>query len=427
MKVKSKLLMSFGVLMFVIILLMMAGFYYISQSELAGESALFMFRVAIVVGIVMLALVAVISLRLGLGIEMHFSQMEEEIFSLTETCRKLQLQTTGLAESLIKGEAEKPLDTEKLQAYREISININQLLSQAHKNRLELYAARDNLARLISDIASLSGRVSDGDLTKAIDYNNYDANWKAVITSVNSLLESTKAPVTEAVSVLEAAEGGNFQRRAQGGYKGTFASLTQLINVGLDKLKHQEEELGTLQELNRAMHNINAMGSQADDRLSDLIYSMESLKAISANVSKILQSVDPSVLKGAQAKTRLLPPRRSQPMSSFGRSSMSPHEAEGYLQSALRKIAEHGNLADQVLADMQLAMQRLDPGAAVKPAPPTRALALKNNTNAVGSAVGSPSPSVTRHVPLVPARTSTAPNDPPSGSSVYDRKDFGKY
>jgi methyl-accepting chemotaxis protein len=108
---------------------------------------------------------------------------------------------------------------------------------------------------LRSEVESLSAAVLEGRLVERADPSRCSGNFRAMIESINKILDSIAQPIQEATQVVARVAGGDLTARVEGSYRGDHARLKDQINAmavdlhdNLDKFAKSAAKLATASE-----------------------------------------------------------------------------------------------------------------------------------------------------------------------------------
>ena len=141
---------------------------------------------------------------------------KDEFGELANTLRKLrdaQKEKVEAAKKIANGELERV----------EAASDADELANSFNK---EVEAIEDVLA----EADKLIEANKQGDLSVRGDVNKFSGGWRRIIEGVNSILDSTVAPINEASSVLNTMAQGDFTNHMEGDYKGDYLQIKENVN-----------------------------------------------------------------------------------------------------------------------------------------------------------------------------------------------------
>ncbi|MBU1099260.1 MAG: HAMP domain-containing protein [Bacteroidetes bacterium] len=130
---------------------------------------------------------------------------------------------------------------DKLKSAQLKKIDAAQKLAKGILEKVEPASEKDNLSHsfneeidiineLLTEAETLISASKDGDLSVRGNVDNFSGGWKRIIEGVNSMLDATNAPVSEAGQVLTSMAEGNFTVKMKGEYKGDYLNMKNNVN-----------------------------------------------------------------------------------------------------------------------------------------------------------------------------------------------------
>jgi methyl-accepting chemotaxis protein len=219
---------------------------------------------------ILMVIVAAALLLLAFGAQLVISAIREPINELA-----------NVAKHLSRGDVSQPVtfrSTDEIGQLADAFRDVNRFVSDAAgaadalsrgdlSHSLDVRSPDDRLAqavnrstetlqRLDQEIAALVDAGRNGDLSRRANANAFDGAYRELLAGVNSLLEETLAPVTEATAVLDKVAARDLRSRVTGVYRGDHARLTNALNTTLDELDT------TLRQVHVASGSVSAAASQ---------------------------------------------------------------------------------------------------------------------------------------------------------------------
>ncbi len=101
---------------------------------------------------------------------------------------------------------------------------------------------RETFKAIDSEIKNLT----NGDLSRYIDYTKFEGNWGVMIRGLNHLLNAMIEPIKESVLVLGKMSNGDFNEKIIGDYKGDFGLIKDSLNSMQDAISNYIKEISYL-------------------------------------------------------------------------------------------------------------------------------------------------------------------------------------
>jgi len=197
------------------------------------------------------------------------------------------------------------------------------------------------IKRIIAEINSVTAGVLNGDLKRRCS-DAVAVDFKPIAMGVNHLMESFSKPIEENIAVMRLVAGKDLTARMSRDYKGDFASLSESVNGSLKNLEEALEQIqGSVEQMDLAAsqvanssqnlsvgsstqasnleevtsatnevndkakgnadkaENINRISNQTkdkaltgNDKMKELVSSMEDINQSSEQISKIIRVID---------------------------------------------------------------------------------------------------------------------------------------
>lgn len=89
-------------------------------------------------------------------------------------------------------------------------------------------------------------QLTDGDLSKQINSQEFEGSWEHMIDGLNRLLEAIVTPLKESALVLGKMSEGDFNARILGEYKGDFGLIKHSLNATQDEISSYIAEISSI-------------------------------------------------------------------------------------------------------------------------------------------------------------------------------------
>ena len=108
----------------------------------------------------------------------------------------------------------------------------------------------DNVKHLVDETKAVSIAAEEGNARMRIDTEQFNGEFKNVVSGINKTLDLTSAPMIEAVSVLSQIAEGNLNAAMEGSYRGHFAAVRDALNKTTANLRSYISDIsGILSEI----------------------------------------------------------------------------------------------------------------------------------------------------------------------------------
>ncbi len=104
------------------------------------------------------------------------------------------------------------------------------------------------LERALGEISGLAEAARAGRLDQRADLTGFEGTYRDVIVSVNALVEVVRAPIDEAVHVMERMAQRDLRVEMSGNYQGEFARLKRAINTALGDMSSSIGQVSSASE-----------------------------------------------------------------------------------------------------------------------------------------------------------------------------------
>ncbi len=196
----------------------------------------------------------------------NFSKLNSTFLNLTDGI-------SNMTEEHSKGNNEAVIHVEGFQGvYRTVAANVNQMAEEYINETKEILAvvsefgagnfeaelrlfpgkkaeingAIEKLRSTFKAIHSEIRSLTDGDLSREIDYEEFEGHWGKMIRGLNKLLKAMIEPIKESVAVLSKMSRGDFNSKIQGDYKGDFGLIKDSLNATQDVFSGYIKEISHL-------------------------------------------------------------------------------------------------------------------------------------------------------------------------------------
>jgi len=154
---------------------------------------------------------------------------------------------------------------------------------------------------VLAESSSLLAAAQEGDLSRRGDADPFDGAFRELIVGFNTTLDTTLAPVNEAVTDLERLAGGDLTVRMTGDYRGDHARIKEAFN-------RTTGELATLvSNVVKRSNEVACAADEIDERNRDLARRIEeesaSLEETAAAVEEITATVEQNAEHSERANT----------------------------------------------------------------------------------------------------------------------------
>ncbi|MDR0958449.1 MAG: HAMP domain-containing protein, partial [Clostridiales bacterium] len=187
--------------------------------------------------------------------------LADSFTKFTSTITDITNEINILSDKHEEGDLEYFIDSEKYKgAYAEVAISANTSIKSYIDLTYDMLSAIEKLAEgdfsydmkqykgkrsninagmsslkqtfdsIATDIKTLVDSGRNGNLTTRIKSDTYLGVWKDIIHSLNKLMATIAAPITEAVVALDAISYGNFDNRINNEYNGDFNKIALSLN-----------------------------------------------------------------------------------------------------------------------------------------------------------------------------------------------------
>ncbi len=163
--------------------------------------------------------------------------------------------------------------------------DFNAKLRQFPGKKASINEAIEKLRATFKAIDGEIKSLTNGDLSRQIDYKQFEGNWGAMIRGLNSLLKAMIEPIKESVNVLGSMSNGDFNKKIQGDYKGDFGLIKNSLNTTQEVISAYINEIsGLLGE----MSNQNLMVSIQREYIGEFSLIKDALNMIIDTFNHIL-------------------------------------------------------------------------------------------------------------------------------------------
>jgi methyl-accepting chemotaxis protein len=99
----------------------------------------------------------------------------------------------------------------------------------------------ESIRHVINEIMRMTGAMTAGDLSARADESKFQGAYRDIVHSLDALVDSVAAPVTELTGVLECMAVNDYTRKMINNYSGVWAQLKQAVALTLERILHIEE------------------------------------------------------------------------------------------------------------------------------------------------------------------------------------------
>lgn len=174
---------------------------------------------------------------------------------------------------------------EQEQAEREQKAELARQAKAEADRKAVITSLRDSLGGVVDAAAA-------GDFSRRISTRFDEPELQSMAASINTLVETVEAGVTETAQVLAALATGDLTERMQGDYDGRFADLKTSVNETIDTLAQLVSEIAS--QCNGLSGEVQGMTSQSADLSRRAEEQAASIEETSAVMEEMLASVKSS-------------------------------------------------------------------------------------------------------------------------------------
>lgn len=204
------------------------------------------------------------------------------------------------------------------------------------------YSFMNAISHLLSEYTKIIGAIRQGDLKKRFKVEEFNFEFKPIVTGANEVIDHLQAPVQEAVAVLERTSQRDLTIKVQGEYEGDLSLIKNALNSTIDSMNkillevlHSSKEVslnsqivsdavgsisqatteqaGTLGDVTQALGKIKEQAQQSTQGaeeakalsnesrnnaqkgnalMEQLLKAMEEIQVSSASITKIVKVID---------------------------------------------------------------------------------------------------------------------------------------
>jgi methyl-accepting chemotaxis protein len=96
----------------------------------------------------------------------------------------------------------------------------------------------ENIDSVLKEAEGLIKANQEGDLSYRGNEEKFSGAWKEIITGINSIMDTMKAPINEAGKVLNVMASGDFTQKVEGDYKGDYKKIKDDVNKVVESLNN---------------------------------------------------------------------------------------------------------------------------------------------------------------------------------------------
>ncbi len=165
------------------------------------------------------------------------------------------------------------------------------------------------LQEVMNELKTLTIASAEGNLSKRGDTSRFKGDYRSIIQSVNSTLDSVTKPIHEASKVLSVMAEGNFQQHVHGDYKGDYAILQQSLNATLHEINTLlGQVLSTVEQVNSGAQQVAASSLNLSNGATQQAAALEE---ISSSMHEITSQTRTNAENASQAKVLATQSRHS--------------------------------------------------------------------------------------------------------------------
>jgi len=148
-----------------------------------------------------------------------------------------------------------------------------------------------NIKNLNSEISEIITAASHGDLDLSIDASKYSGSWNVLVTDINTLTNSVVEPIREVVSALNEMSEGNLDVSIKGDYKGEFNDMKEALNFSVSTIS------GYINEINDMLYQMshqNLATYITRDYIGDFASIKDSINLIVSSFARYIYEINMS-------------------------------------------------------------------------------------------------------------------------------------
>jgi methyl-accepting chemotaxis protein len=183
--------------------------------------------------------------------------------------------------------------TEALRIFQQNALKMMKL-EEAEKAAAAREASAQEREALQRAVESAVSRAAAGDFDARVDAQYADAQLNAFAGTMNRLLETTRAGLSEVARVMSALARGDLNARMTGAFEGAFAQLQTDVNATVERLD------GTVARIRAASEAIHAGADEINADAEKLSSRAESQAASLEEIAATMEEMSATVKKNAE-------------------------------------------------------------------------------------------------------------------------------
>lgn len=164
----------------------------------------------------------------------------------------------------------------------DVSRTIDRMIEDVTSTLHDFSATQQTIRNLIGETKALAQFAQAGELDKRADADQYEGDFRELVSGMNGTLAAVAAPIGEAREVLARVADRDLTVRMTGNFRGEYATIKDSINSAVESLSN------TLSQVNAAAEQVAAAGGQITSG-SQSLASSSSQQA--ANLEEVAASV----------------------------------------------------------------------------------------------------------------------------------------
>src|SRR5690606_14750380 len=184
-------------------------------------------------------------------------------------------------------------------AVGDLSVDMEPLPGEKAVITEAMATCKRNLAAINGEIRRLAGAAADGDFSQRGDTDAYQHDFRAMVSGLNALMETTDGNLGELSALLKAVAAGDLRTRMDGDFRGVFARMRDDANATVDQLA---SIVARIQEASSA---INSGASEIASGNNDLSHRTEqqaaNLEETAASMEELTSTVKQNADHARQA------------------------------------------------------------------------------------------------------------------------------
>jgi methyl-accepting chemotaxis protein len=231
-----------------------------------------------------------------------------------------------------------PLEVQGRDELARLTVSVNGMIAAANDTVSAFDRARGAVARMSMETATLTERMTEGDLASRANAGELSGGYREVVEGINATLDAINAPISEASSVLERVAARDLTIRMRGDYRGDYAVIKTSLNAALDNLEDALAEVAVVAEhVATAADQISGGSQNLAEGASE---QASSLEEVAASLQELASMAAQSAGSTRQARGLV---------EAAGASTETGSEAMGRLSSTVHRIKESSDATGRIV------------------------------------------------------------------------------